>query len=193
MTATTKSQNTASLGDRFAEAAVILVTLVALVLGWVLMTSVVNRSVPLTGGDVSARVPAGWLTLKPAGDEVLHVTDRTTSGFGTTYIIQEEAVPADFGTGEFVSLLTLNRGSSLTAYRVLDQQPVQVGGRDAVQIRYVESDPNVAHADIPAVVFGLDYVFVSDGRAVVVSYHADQSAYESDLSRFYRFLASVNF
>jgi hypothetical protein len=46
---------------------------------------------------------------------------------------------------------------------------------------------------MPAVVHGLDYVFVNAGKAVIVSYRADQSAFTTDLGRFYRFLVSVKY
>jgi hypothetical protein len=195
MTAANRTRAAASLGDRFAETAVVLVTLAALALGWTLMSGVENRSVAFTSGGISAEVPDGWLSLRAAVDEVLHLTDRTSSGFATTYIIQVHAVPVDSGPAEYVSLLTLDRGKDLTAYRVLDQAQVQVEGRDAVQVEYVyvESDPNLTRADLPAVVHGLDYIFVEDGQAVVVSFQADQDDYAADLARFYRFLASVSY
>jgi hypothetical protein len=126
---------------------------------------------------------------------VLHITDRTASGFGTTYLIQVEAAPADAQSGQIVSLVTLERGNTLTGYRVLNQQEVLVQGRKAIEIDYVyvESAANLNHAVIPAVVRGLDYVFVNNGQAVIVSYRADQSVYDTDLGRFYRFLVSVKY
>jgi hypothetical protein len=184
-----------SLGDRFAELAVVLLTLVALVLGWVLKSGVENRSEPFSSGNISAQVPAGWLNAKPGGNEVLHVTDRTTSGFGTTYLVQQEAVPAESTPAQVVGLLTLERGNNLTAYRVLNQQEVLVQGKTAVEIEYVyvESDANLSHSTFPVVVHGLDYVFVKGNQAVIVTYRADHEAFERDLAHFNRFLLSVNY
>jgi hypothetical protein len=195
MTTTSKTTRFVSLGDRFAELSVILLTLVALALGWLLMSGVENRSQAFTSGNITAQTPAGWLALNPGGNEILHITDRTASGFGTTYLIQEEAVPTDAQAGQIVGLLTLERGNSLTSYRVLHQQEVLVQGRKAIQINYVyvESAANLTHAVIPAVVRGLDYVFVNGGKAVIVTYRADQSVYDTDLGRFYRFLVSVKY
>ena len=184
-----------SLGDRFSELAVVLLTLVALVLGWVLKSGVENRSELFSSGNISAQVPAGWLNAKPGGNEVLHVTDRTTSGFGTTYLVQQEAVPAESTPAQVVSLLTLERGNNLTAYRVLNQQEVLVQGKTAVELEYVyvESDANLSHSTFPVVVHGLDYIFVNGNQAVIVTYRADQSAFEQDLARFNRFLLSVDY
>ncbi len=195
MAATTQSLKVRSLGDRFAELSVVIVTVVALALGWWLKSSVENRALPFSDAGITAQTPSGWLVEKASGDEVLHVTDRTTSGFGTTYIIQQMTVPADATMGQVVSMVTLESGNSLTAFRVLKQQDVTIQNQKAVEIDYVyvESAANVTHAVYPAVVHGLDYVFVANGKAVIVTYRADQSAFDADLGRFLRFLVSVKF
>jgi hypothetical protein len=195
MTATTKTMKTVSLGDRFSELAVILLTVVALALGWWLKSSVENRGLAFSNDGITARTPIGWLVEKPGGLEVLQTTDRTASGFGTTYLIQKQAAQTQAKPADVASLLTLDRGNTLTGYRVLDQRDVLVQGRSAVEIEYVyvESAANLTHAVIPAVVHGLDYVFVENGKAVIITYRADQSRYDTDLARFNRFLVSVKF
>jgi hypothetical protein len=195
MTASTKTIRYASWGDRYAEISVILLTIIALALGWWLKTSVENRGLAFSNAGISAETPSGWLVSKASGEEVLHVTDRTSRGFGTTYTIEKKAVAADADIGQITGLLTLERGNNLTAYRVLKQQEVTVAGQQGAEIEYVyvESAANLTHAVLPAVVHGLDYVFVQNGKAVIVGYRADQSAYETDLGRFLRFLLSVKF
>jgi hypothetical protein len=184
-----------SSSERFAGWAVVLLTLVALAAGWLLKSSVENRSRSFMSGSTSAQAPAGWLVLNPEGNEVLHITDRTSAGFGTTYLIQVEAVPADTQASQVASLITLERGNALTGYRVLNQQEVSVQGQPAIQIDYVyvESADNLNNAILPAVVHGLDYIFIKTGQAGIVSYRADQSVFETDLGRFNRFLVSVKF
>jgi hypothetical protein len=190
-----KSKNTQPVksGERFANLSVVLLTLVALAAGWWLKTNVENRSRPFESGNITAQVPAGWLMLQPEKNEVLHITDRTSSGFSTTYLIQVDPIPTDAQAGEVASLVTLDRGNTLTGYRVLNQQEVLVQGHKAIQIEYVyvESAANLNHAVLPAVVRGLDYIFVNSGQAEIIGYRADQSVYATDLGRFHRFLASV--
>ena len=195
MAATTQKITFSSLGDRFAELSVVILTVIALALGWWLKTGVESRSVAFSNQGITAQTPAGWLVSKSTGDEVLHVTDRTASGFGITYIVQQQAVAADATPDQVVSLINLQRGNSLTAYRILKQQDVTVLGRKATEIDYVyvESAANITHAVMPAVVHALDYVFVENGKAVIVTYRADQSAFDADLGRFLRFLVSVKF
>src|SRR5512146_2778347 len=158
MAATTQQFNVRSLGDRFAELSVLILTIIALALGWWLKTSGENRGLAFNDQGITAQTPAGWLISKASGDEILHVTDRTTSGFGTTYVIQQKTVPADATAGTVVSLLTLERGNYLTAFRVLNQQEVSIQGQKATEIEYVyvESVANVTHAVMPAVVHALD-------------------------------------
>ncbi len=195
MTASSKTVRFVSLGDRFAEISVVILTVIALALGAWLKSGVENRSLAFSNSGIAANTPAGWLVSKAGGEEVLRVTDRTSRGFGTTYTIQQKAVAADAEIGQVVGMLTLERGNSLTAYRVLKQQDVTVAGRKAAEIEYVyvELAANLTHAVLPVVVHGLDYVFVENGKAVIVGYQADQSAFDTDMGRFLRFLVSVKF
>ena len=55
MTATVYTRPARSLGDRYAEISVILVTLLALALGWALKSAVEARSVPFEAAGIRAR------------------------------------------------------------------------------------------------------------------------------------------
>jgi hypothetical protein len=184
-----------SLGDRYAELSVILVTVLALALGWALKSAVEARAVPFEAGGLSAQVPAGWLRTTGGETEVLRVTDPASTGFGTTYTLATQPVAAGTTEAQVASLVTLARGQALTAYRVLSQQPVTVNGRSAYMLTfvYVEADPNLTHEELPHVVRGVELVFINGEQAVLVGYHADEDAYEADYGRFRRFLDSVRF
>ncbi|HMZ08184.1 MAG TPA: hypothetical protein PK078_11245, partial [Anaerolineales bacterium] len=58
---------------------------------------------------------------------------------------------------------------------------------------FVESNPDLTHAQIPSVVRGIDLIYLAGDRAVVVSFQADENDYDLDLGRFYTFLKSINF
>jgi hypothetical protein len=184
-----------SLGDRFAELTVVGVVLIALLLGWALKSSVESRALPFTAGGISAQAPAGWLRAVSQRGEILRVSNPASSGFPTTYLIETEPVAAEATPAQAASLLTLQRGQQLTAYRVLEQAPVTVNGKEAYRVTYayVEADPDLTRADLPSVVRGVDFVFVSGGRAIVVSFRAETSTYDADYERFPPFLASVQF
>ena len=184
-----------SLGDRFAEWAVALVAAVALLAGWFYMNSVESRSLPFDANGIKANVPAGWIQSEPQGDTLLQTRERASAGFQTTYIVTRQLMTADGGRNEAVSLLTLRHGQELTAFRVLDQRVVSIGGREAYEVTYayVEADPNVSHAQLPVVVMGVYYIFFNSEGAVIVTYRASEAEYAGGLTRFHRFLNSIQF
>jgi hypothetical protein len=184
-----------SLGDRFAEITVPLLTVVALLLGWGLKTAVEARSVPFEADGLTAQVPAGWLRMTGGETEQLRVTDPASTGFGTTYLIESRPVAAGTTAAQFTSLLTLQRGQTLTGYRVLDQQPVEVNGHAGYKLTfaYVESDPDLTHTELPHVVRGVEFIFIAGDHAVLIAYRADEDNYTADYARFRQFLNSVRF
>jgi hypothetical protein len=195
MTTTTVPTKTSSTSQRYADWAVIGITVVALLAGWLFKNSVENRSVPFTVSGISAQTPQGWLLNSAQGNEILQVTDPLSSGFGTTYTIENIPIAPNATMDQVVSLLILDRGQALTAYRELEQKQVTVFGQAAYEIDYVyvESNPNLTHNDIPNIVRGLDYIFLKGDHAVVATYWADEKAFDSDLGRFHRFLGSLKF
>lgn len=195
MSEQTQTIKKTSLPANLAEWLVVLVTVAALLLGWVLMTSVQNRSVPFTGEGISAETPTGWLSAKAEGSEVLRVSDPTSGGFATTYLVETFPVAKDSTASQAATFLGLQHSQSLDGYRVLDQNLVTVLGQQAYELKYVyvASNPNLTHDIYPAVVLGVDYIFIKDGRAVVASYWAEKDAYQAGLGRFQRFLGSLKY
>jgi len=185
-----------SLGDRFAEITVILVTVIALTAGWFYKSGLENASVPFEAEGISAQAPKGWLNYEPSGEELFRTVDRYSSGFSTTYVIRQIAVTSEATTSEVASAVALGHAQDMLGFSMLDQQEVRdINGRNAYMITYayVESNPDVTHAAIPSVVRGADFIYVSGERAIVVSYQADEENYDLDLGRFYRFLQSLDF
>jgi hypothetical protein len=191
----TTATSTRSLGDRYAEISVLVVTFIALLLGWALMNNVESRTVQFDQDGVTAFVPAGWRTAQAQGDELIRATDLASRDFATTYSVRALPVAADAGVADVASLLTLNDGQKLTAYRVLESEAVTINGRAAYKISYayVETDSNITHLALPTVVRGVDYVFISGGRAIVVSYHASEANFTDDFARFRQFVLSLKF
>ena len=187
--------NKVSLGDRYAEITVILITVIALIAGWFYKSSVENSSVPFNVEGITAQAPKGWLQSEPDGEELLRTTDRSSSGYNTTYILRKMPLAADTSAAQVSNLMTLEHGQDLLAFRVLDQREVTVYGRTAYEVSYVyvESNPDLTHKNIPSVVRGIDYIYMNGDNAVVVSYWADDRNFDIDLGRFHRFLQSINY
>ncbi|MCQ3935533.1 MAG: hypothetical protein DPW18_00665 [Chloroflexi bacterium] len=184
-----------SLGDRFAEITVVLVTIAALAAGWFYKSSVENASIPFSAEGISAEAPKGWLQSEPSGDVLLRTTDINSTGFGATYTIRKVVVTSEATAAEVAGLVSLEHARDLLAFRMLDQREVTVYGRNAFEINYVfvESNPDLTHTEIPSVVRGTDYVFLNGDHAIVVSFQADEKNYDLDLDRFHLFLQSLNF
>ncbi len=184
-----------SLGDRYAEVAVVIVTIVAVLAGLLVRDNAISRSVPFELAGVQAAAPAGWIQSAPEGDVLLNVRERNTFAYQTNYAISKLLLSADSGQLEVASFGTLEQAQTLNSYRLLDQRTVTIGGREAYEVQYVfvESNPNVTHADLPVVVLGVDYYFTTADGAVVVSYRASQANFENGLARFHLFLESVQF
>ena len=93
-----------SLGDRFAETTVLVITIIALMAGWFYKSSVENSSVPFNVEGITAQAPKGWLQSEPSGDELLRTTDRSSSGFSTTYILRKVPLAADTSAAQVSNL-----------------------------------------------------------------------------------------
>jgi len=185
-----------SLGDRYAEISVVLLTALALLAGWWLMDSVQNRSLTYETAGLKAEIPAGWIQSSPSSETLLETRARSSSGgFQTTYLVSKMLLTPDSGINETISLLSLQRGQELVAYRLLDQQRIKLGTRQGVQVTYVyvESDPNITHLEAPVVVHGEDFIFFTVDGAVIVSYRASEEDFNRGLTRFYRFLESIQY
>jgi len=195
MTATTIPPKTNSTSQRFADWAVIGITVVALLAGWLFKNSVESRSVTFSAAGISAQTPQGWLLNNTQGNEILHVTNPLSSGFGITYTIENMPIASGSTMDQVVGLLILDRGQALTAFRVLEQKKVTVSGRAAFEVSYVyvESNPNLTHNELPNIVRGLDYIFLNGDHAIVATYWADENTFDSDLGRFQQFLGSLKF
>jgi hypothetical protein len=184
-----------SLGDRYSDWAVIVVTLVAVILGWLLMSNVQSRAVPFDAGGVKGQMPAGWVTDQADKGVVLNTTELGGSGFGTTY--QLEVVPVASGAtpADVASLYSIKRSQNLNTVRMLDQQDVTVNGKDGFKVTYayVDASSDLTRVDVPVVVRGADYFFVAGDHAVVATYHASEDNYTADFARFRRFLESLQY
>ncbi len=184
-----------SLGDRYSDWAVIVVTLVAVLLGWLLMSNVQSRSVPFDSGGVKGQMPAGWVTDLAEAGVVLHTSELGGSGFSTTYQLEVIPVASDVSPSDVASFYSIDRAQNLNTVRVLEQQDVTVNGQNGYKVTYafVDADSDLTRADVPVVVRGVDYFFVAGDHAVVVTYQAGEDNYTTDFGRFRRFLESLDY
>ncbi len=189
----TEATNHADRADRWSSWAVALVTIVALVLGWALKTSAESRTTVTEAGGLRIAYPAGWVKASAEVPIILQV-EKLVSPARTTLSLQRRPFAADAANpiNAVHQALTLERGRSWTAYRVLSVEPSgAVAGRDALQVTfaYVETNPNPFLKVAPVVMLGQEYLFAVDQSVQVVTMTAAESNYSRatrDLRTFLR-------
>ena len=185
-----------SLGDRDSEWAVIAVTVLALLAGALLRARVEGQTRALSTDGVSAEVPARWIAAVSTDDGALLQARATSGVFPTTYRVEAFPLADDATLDDAFVARTLQLGSELTAFNVLESVGASVNGRPAIKISfaYVVSDANVQRENVPASVRGDEYIFLDGhGRALAVQFATESDSYERALPGFERFLLSVSF
>lgn len=171
--------------ERFSVLAVLLLLLLSLLVGWGVKTAVQSDTNPITVGAVTAEVPQNWLTNDGIGDLVL--VARNPFALNQRYRIrviegnQELAAAAAAANFDFA---TLN-----SSFRILEQTPIVVDGRDSYQVRYAYVDD--PESGSPQVIEGVDYYFSEPGNVLIISYEAEQSRFDAGFAEFQAFRSTV--
>ena len=171
MTAQTM-RNTSNLSVWFVVAA----TSLALILGWGLKSFVEGGTRTVSEGGLTAAVPSGWI-VNVNRDGPLS-TEHSAAG-----LVFSSWNPLDPGTRYHLSLLpggdqvdmastaairNLSRAQNLTAYRVLEQTPVTLKGRDGYRVSFAYVDASDPGA-VPVVYQGVDYYFAEGDQVIVAT------------------------
>jgi len=187
------------------EWVVVVVVAVALLIGWLLKTSVESRTVTFSNPDLTLSYPATWLREMGAAEEevVLKVSDvRSGSLYRTHLTIQVTDAPPQVrqeGVDPMTSMVaawTFQRGQELEGYRVLSTEAVEVDGIGGTRIDYAYvSDPIASpyRKALPVVVEAVDYLLPYQDKVYVVTLAADGDRFEQESSSFEAILGSVDF
>ena len=89
--------------------------------------------------------------------------------------------------------LVAERGTNHMAYRVMQRDSVTLNGRPALMERFAYVDSRSLIGATPQVIEGIDYIFVHDRRAVVVTMLVAPEQIEEIGPLFRRFLGSLSF
>jgi len=177
----TRPENRSVLG-------VVGLTVVALTVGWLLRSSILNATRRVEAGGVTAEVPVDWLVQEGVGDLAFTARSPTsplprfsTSRMAGGNVVSLQDVAADR------SALRLRM---LESFRVLEEVPDEIDGREAYRVSYgyVEA----MGEGLPTVVEGLDYYVQSGADVLVITMEADAGAFADALPRFTRFRDSVS-
>lgn len=175
--------------NQMANLLVIIVTLLALLAGWLYKNNIESQTRHVFIGQVSADVPQRWRFTEGVANWVFSVEEP----FGNAaYTVRLN--PGQDG-GQSLSLAAAlsehNYEDQLTAYRTLDSgRTTMENGQEAYRLSYVFVDN--AQADLPVVMQGVDYFVLADGAILSVSYTAAGDEFDDGLTQFNRFLNSVS-
>lgn len=175
--------------DRRASLAVGFVTLVALLLGLMLKSSVQNRSLQIDRKGISAAVPENWVMQDGAGDLIFVSWDPFEPGIRySVYLISNDG---NHPLEEVAAERNLALGKILDGFRILNETPVIRRGREGYKVTYAFIDTDTP--GLPRVLQGVDYYFPENGQALIISLQAQEKDYADALVRFEPFLDSVKY
>jgi hypothetical protein len=165
--------------------AVVAVTVLALLAGWVVRGAVENRSRLVEEGGVTAAVPAGWM-VQEGFDELRLVTWNAPvpEERYSVSVLPDAGAPIDAAAER-----NRQRAQLLGTYRLLEEMPVAIDGRESYRVSFAYVP--TGRPGLPTVVEGVDYYFQQDGAVTVMSLEAPEDRFARVLPRFLRFLASV--
>lgn len=183
-------ERTLSRNDRFSAILVIVVVVTTLLLGLALRGRALARTRPYIDRETGIEVqyPADWL-LDTRGDYVLRARDPAARPFKTEYTVRIAPASGQTSVRNVLDTLTLQRSSTLSAYRVLSVEEEEDFTR--MTFAYVDADPNPFVQQLSIVVRGMDIVVLDGNRAIVVTFAAEAERFEDELSEFERFFESL--
>jgi hypothetical protein len=180
--------------DRWAELAVVVLVLVALLLGIALRQRVMFGTVPFEAGGVSGDCPARW--LRQTGDDpILRVEDPLGGPFDTVIELRVVALAEEAEAALALDSLALDRARGSSSYQNLGTETVLVGEELAVQRRfvYVYDDPNPYLQNLPVVVQGVDLALRDGGRVILATLLAAADEFDDEQARFVDFVRSLEY
>ena len=176
--------------------AVLVVVAVGLLLGWLLMMSIENRSVSFRSADgtISLSYPTTWLTSKVDDGMLLNVADPVTAGaLRPSLKVYVRPLAQGQRLMDAATTWTLGRMSALREFRDLGTETTTVNGQSALRVSYAYvADPpaGLGPASLPIVVQASDTIVVQGNQFVVFSAAGDASQ-DKDASALANVLASV--
>lgn len=177
-----------AVGDRQANFVVIGTFAALLLVGAFAWNNAVNRTRAFDAAGVKGAYPAYFSDSTGDGD-VLRVTD--TLGTRATFVIASRAGEGQ-GPEDVVTQLTGERSTDYAVYKVTSRDTVTLNGRQAVMQRFSYVDPGLL-GGAPEVREGIDYIFVADGQAVVVTLLTTPDDLPAIEPLFARFLNGLSF
>jgi RsiW-degrading membrane proteinase PrsW (M82 family) len=188
------SQRTATddptAGDRQANFAAIGAFVVLVLVGMFAWNNAVNRTLAFEVNGFTGSYPAFFSDATDEGD-VFRVAD--TLGTGAEFVIITQPVETGVTAEGVASQLAGERSTDFEAYKVMSSGLTTVNGKPALSQSFAYVSTNGLTGAPPDVNQGLDYIFVENGRAIVVTLITTPDDLAEVEPLFARFLNSLSF
>jgi hypothetical protein len=191
MTATTQPKQT-SYSSTLSVWIVSALTILALLFGADLQNMVENQTHTFDHAGLSAQLPAGWLVQEGLASEQTVFTASDPFTANLSYSASLVPTSADIKPSDLAFTFNLQRGQDVSLFRTIDQSQEKVNGKDALRVHYAYVDPK-SQTTLPVVVEGVEYIFVSQPKALIVAMEAETSQFNSALPAFMKFLGTVDY
>ncbi|MDQ3706688.1 MAG: hypothetical protein M3437_16005 [Chloroflexota bacterium] len=191
--------------ERVSALLVVLVTLAALIAGFLLRDSAESATRSFTTPyNLTVGYPEGWrINDSDAANRVV-MSEPGSGRFPTTFEVTSVVVDASASFTDVLGTvgqnLATSRGADLTAYKVLDiqNQTGEGNNRAALMIKglpamitryaYVSTPNSVFTEGLPTVVVGTDYLLRKDNRVYVFTVQSTEENEPDAKARFERFV-----
>jgi hypothetical protein len=161
-----------------------------LLIGALVWNNAVNRSASFNVAGFQGSYPATFGEATGEGD-VLRVVDRL--GTGAEFAIQTMPAQANWDTKTVAALLAAARADQFVLYKVLSSGQTTVNGKPALTQQFAYVDPRGLTGAAPEVQEGIDYLFVEDGQAIIITMLSTPDDVAEVEPLFARFLNGLQF
>jgi hypothetical protein len=166
---------------------VLVITFIAMALGWGVKTAVQDQTRSFSSQGVTAELPAGWLVQEGTGDLIF--VARNPQAMDQRYRVQLFAGDTDLANA--ASSQNDGRSQRDDSFRVLDETPIVVDGQDGYKVSYAYIDAE--ESGMPSVIEGVDYYFPSGDATLLISFESDHEDFAETFAQFQQFRASVSY
>jgi hypothetical protein len=178
---------------------VAIVVIVALVLGWLLRETTLNRVMAYTDNETgfSLQFPAAWGTVDSLQDVLLKVENPATdSAYKTNLVVEARDLdPQNPPTlQEFIDRRVTQKGS-LTGYHFISEQDTTVDGNKAREIKYayvVQPIDQPRRVSLPVVVEAREFIVVGPDRVYYIAVAAPENEFDAASAQLDGIIKTVN-
>lgn len=158
-----------------------------LIIGGLVGSNTVNRTDSFNAQGVQGSYPDSYSVATGKGD-IFRVVD--TIGTGAEFAI---SMPAGTDASTVSNQLAGSRSTDYSLYKVMSTGKATVNGQAAVTQRFAYVDANGLTGAAPQVHQGIDYIFLINGKAIVVTLLTTPDQVATVEPQFARFLNSLKF